>query len=373
MNRRWLLVFACVFAVALAFVLLPTPATATQAFVFQSPLAPPNDNFADATEIYQLPFSAYLNVGSATTEPNEPIPPGVGYIGNTVWYRFTPSKSQSLIFYNWQEYEQVVGVYAYGPSGNLGSVDDLSTPGGSAVFLADAGTTYYLQIGLRDTYPWTTGVSFGLAATPPPTVWGNIWPYSPSTFDVVNFSGSASGEGGLPVTSWLWDFGDGTTSTDLYTTHQYAADGNYTAVLTVVAADGQTGSTTLDVRVRTLDVAITKFSVPQSAKAGQTRQLSVGLVNNRVEEYVRVELYKSVPAGGGYWEQGSFVLVGQLTQFVPVRSANRTTEFGFNYTFTPEDAAVGKVTFKAIAYMVDGHDALPADNQAIADPTKVNP
>lgn len=372
MNRRWLLVFACVFAVALAFVLLPTPATATQAFVFQSPLAPPNDNFADATEIYQLPFSAYLDVGSATTEPNEPIPPGVGYIGNTVWYRFTPSQSQSLWLRNWG-YQQVMGVYTLGASGNLESVNNLSMYGSDVVFLADAGTGYYLQIGLSYAYPWETVVGFELAVTPPPSLWAYIWPSDPSTFDVVNFSGSVSSAGGMALTSVSWDFGDGTTSTDLYTMHQYAADGIYPAVLTVVAADGQTGSTTLDVRVRTLDVAITKFSVPQSAKAGQTRQLSVGLVNNRVEEYVRVELYKSVPAGGGYWEQGSFVLVGQLTQFVPVRSANRTTEFGFNYTFTPEDAAIGKVTFKAIAYMVEGRDVLPGDNEAIADPTKVNP
>jgi hypothetical protein len=33
---------------------------------------------------------------------------------------------------------------------------------------------------------------------------------------------------------------------------------------------------------------------------------------------------------------------------------------------------MGKVTFRAVANLVDARDALPADNQAIASPTKVN-
>jgi hypothetical protein len=55
-----------------------------------------------------------------------------------------------------------------------------------------------------------------------------------------------------------------------------------------------------------------------------------------------------------------------------LRGANRTTPFSFNYTFTSDDAAIGKVTFKAIANLVSARDALPADNEAIASPTKVS-
>lgn len=39
--------------------------------------------------------------------------------------------------------------------------------------------------------------------------------------------------------------------------------------------------------------------------------------------------------------------------------------------FTADDGAVGKVTFRAVATIVDARDALPADNQAIAAPTEV--
>ena len=47
-------------------------------------------------------------------------------------------------------------------------------------------------------------------------------------------------------------------------------------------------------------------------------------------------------------------------------------EFGFSYTFTADDAQIGKVTFRAVAVISGARDALPADNEAIAPPTKVS-
>jgi hypothetical protein len=43
----------------------------------------------------------------------------------------------------------------------------------------------------------------------------------------------------------------------------------------------------------------------------------------------------------------------------------------FSYTFTSNDTAFGKVTFQAVASIVDARDALPADNTATALPTEV--
>jgi hypothetical protein len=56
-----------------------------------------------------------------------------------------------------------------------------------------------------------------------------------------------------------------------------------------------------------------------------------------------------------------------------VRPSNRTTGFQFSYTFTPEDAALGRINFRAVANLVDARDALPTNNEAISLPTKVNP
>jgi hypothetical protein len=162
---------------------------------------------------------------------------------------------------------------------------------------------------------------------------------------------------------YMWDFGDGINATGNPATHHFTADGDYTVWHKVQTFDQRTAETTQIVQVRTHDVAITKFTVPQSAKVGQTRSIVVGLRNTRYPEVVVIELYKST-AGG-------FVFVGRLQQTVPVRPANRTTEFSFNYTFTQEDANMGKVTFKAIATLQDYRDALPGDNEVNALPTKV--
>jgi hypothetical protein len=148
--------------------------------------------------------------------------------------------------------------------------------------------------------------------------------------------------------------------------HVYGSDGDYVVTLKVTTTDGRTATASHTVPVRTHDVAITQFKVPQSASAGQTRQIVVGVRNNRFPENVTVMLEVSQP--GNYY---SFGQVGVLQQFVPVRSSNRTTDFAFNYTFTASDAAIGKVVFRATATLMGGHDALNADNVAISLPTKV--
>lgn len=50
----------------------------------------------------------------------------------------------------------------------------------------------------------------------------------------VSFSDASTSD----VTSWAWDFGDGSTSTDQNPTHTFLADGAYTVTLTVTSARG---------------------------------------------------------------------------------------------------------------------------------------
>ena len=104
--------------------------------------------------------------------------------------------------------------------------------------------------------------------------------------------------------------------------------------------------------------------MPNSARVGQSRQLSVDIANTRYGETVEVALLRSVPGGG-------FEPVGQVTQSVPVRSHGRMTTFAISYTFAPQDATLGKVTFQAVATIVGARDANPTDNAIIALPTKV--
>ncbi len=164
-----------------------------------------------------------------------------------------------------------------------------------------------------------------------------------------------------------WGFGDGTQPVDtsdgcVY--HQYTADGDYTVLHTVTTYDGRTASVNQTVQVRSHDVGIIKFTVPQTARAGQTRAITVGVKNTRYSETVIVDLYKSTPNG--------YAWVGSFQKEVPAKGGNRTTDFVFNYTFTAEDALMGKVTFRAIAGLLGSRDAFPGDNEAISLPVKVS-
>jgi len=229
-------------------------------------------------------------------------------------------------------------------------------------FHAQAGTEYYFLVG--GLFDQGGPVEFRLEATPPPVATMYFYPGEPSSFDAIQFYDGSYDPGGLGIASQEWSFGDGASASGCCPTHRYAADGSYTTQLTVTTVDGRTGSTSQTVLVQTHDVAIIKFTAPTAASSGQTRQLSVGLNSKRYPETVEVQLFKSVPSGYEY--------VGSRTQSVPVRASNRTTDFNFSYTFTGADAQLGKVTFKAIAFVLGVRDALPADNEAVAPPTKIN-
>lgn len=54
---------------------------------------------------------------------------------------------------------------------------------------------------------------------------------------------------GSTITSWLWDFGDGTTSTQQNPTHTYAVTGNYSVTLTVTTAEGCDATTTQTISI----------------------------------------------------------------------------------------------------------------------------
>jgi len=319
---------------------------------------PANDDFANATAVSALPFRDTVDTLAATRQAGEPTPTCGPSEGGTVWYAFTPTETASIMAN--ASYNSIVAAYTGSSLGNLAEVGCRAYYG-HVTFRATAGQTYYFQ--LARVYGQDP-VQFGLELAPPPVVNFYFYPGDPSAYDTVQFYDASYDPADAGIASREWQLGDGTTSTDYSVSHRYAADGDYTVRLTVTTVDGRTASASQTVHVRTHDVAIVRFSAPQSASVGQTRQISVDIRNTRHPETVTVQLLKSVPGG--------FQSVGALTQSVPVRVGGRVTPFAFSYTFTSDDAVMGKVTFEAIATLQDARDALPADNEAISLPTKVN-
>jgi len=326
------------------------------------PPPPANDNFSDALAIDALPFNHTVDTTGASIEAGEPSSSCVspGELAATAWYVFTPAEGVTVSANASAPFATMVAVYTGSSLADLIEVGCRTW--GLLTFHADAGNSYYLQVG--SLYGERGPVWFNLDFAPLPEADFNFYPDDPSTFDTVQFSDWSWDPADVGIASQAWDFGDGASATGCCPTHRYASDGDYSVQLAITTFDGRTGSTSRSVRVATHDVAITRVGAPQAAKSGQTRQIVVEINSKRYPERVEVQLFKSVPGG--------FEFFGSLTQQVPVRPSNRTTRFKFSYTFTGDDASIGKVSFKAIANLVDARDALPADNEAIAPPTKVN-
>ncbi|MEV0805681.1 PKD domain-containing protein [Micromonospora sp. NPDC050200] len=322
--------------------------------------APANDDFADAITVGRLPYANTQNYAGATAEAGEPTSCVTSTY--TAWYAYTPTTTGSVTARTNPGY---AGIAAYTGS----SLTALSRVGCTRLydyrpltFVAQAGRTYLFQVGSDGSASHT----FQLDVAPDPTVEFYHYPSDLSSYDQVSLSSSAYDPAGAGIASFAWDFGDGTTSTEAYPVHRFPGDGDWTVRLSVRTLDGRTASVTHVVPVRTHDVAVVKLNVPSTARVGQTIGVTVQVQNTRYDETVRVDLERSGPTG--------YASVGSSTRPVPATGTGtgKTTRFDIDYTVTADDLAIGKVSFRVVAELVDARDALPYDNELRSAPVKVN-
>lgn len=83
---------------------------------------------------------------------------------------------------------------------------------------------------------------------PTPDCWAYGW-YVPAGGLAVQFNGEAYGLDSLETYTYVWDFGDGTTSTEQNPVHTYPAEGDYIANLTATSASGCVSTTQIWVTV----------------------------------------------------------------------------------------------------------------------------
>ena len=125
---------------------------------------------------------------------------------------------------------------------------------------------------------WTTPTAVNLPSTSAaPT--GYSVNYTPVTPVAAFSANTTSGNSPLDVqftdtssnypTSWLWDFGDGTTSTEQNPNHIYTTPGNYTVTLTAINA---AGNSTYTMNITALDVTAPTVSASPVGGSFNTTQ-----------------------------------------------------------------------------------------------------
>jgi len=125
-----------------------------------------------------------------------------------------------------------------------------------------AGATSFCAVTAYDSSKVESGYSNELSVLVPsaaPVVNFTASPTSGTAPLTVTFANTTSGQ----VTSWLWDFGDGTTSTAQNPSHVYSAAGSYKPVLTATGPGGSASKT-----------AATAISVGTTAAATSTGTVS---------------------------------------------------------------------------------------------------
>ena len=101
---------------------------------------------------------------------------------------------------------------------------------------------------------FVTVVRYTLTVTDPnntPTADFNADPLEGAPHLLVSFADQSTSQDGLK--SWLWDFGDGTTSIDEFPFHTYTEEGQFTVSLTVTEIDGDSHTKTVENYVKVED------------------------------------------------------------------------------------------------------------------------
>jgi PKD repeat protein len=123
--------------------------------------------------------------------------------------------------------------------------------------------------GRKSTNVSSATISVGTAA---PSASFTFSPSSPTTGQTVNFNASAStATSGRTITSYAWNFDDGSTGSGVTTSHPFSASGSYSVTLTVTDSAGQTASTSRTVSVTDPAKPTADFNFsPTSPTVGQT-------------------------------------------------------------------------------------------------------
>lgn len=170
--------------------------------------------------------------------------------------------------------------------------------------------------------------------------------------------------------SWLWDFGDGTTSTEQHPVHTYQAEGQYTVTLTITTAAGCTNSISTNNYIRIIKPTVRIGNVPTGGCIPFTFQPvpSVSAVDGVASWFWDYgdgfTSTADTPATHTYTEVGTFTMKlrittnGGCTDSIVFPGAIRTGTkpvADFEMT-TPDTCAAADIQFTSLSTHPDGVD-----------------
>jgi PKD repeat protein len=185
--------------------------------------------------------------------------------------------------------------------------------------------------------------AFELAAVSEPTA---DFSFSANSL-LVDFTDTSTGI----IDEWLWDFGDGNTSTSQNPSHTYAADGDYTVTLTIF---NQSGSLSHDETVSVAVPPVADFSFDASGLDVTFTDLSSGTVDSWLWDFGDGSTSTAQNPGHAFVAGGAYTVsltvtnaggqdtMNRLVEVAPVPSAGFSVSAnGLEVTFT--DTSTGTI------------------------------
>ncbi len=220
-------------------------------------------------------------------------------------------------------------------SEDIGVSETSSTPVGESLQLGGTGSVYAdfsWQAPQVDTpAAINTGQTFvGAPANQAPVAEAN-GPYSADEGALVVFSSTGSNDPDGSIVSWLWNFGDGTTSTAAAPSHAYAVAGNYTATLTVTDDQGATGQDTAPVAILDTTPPAAPTALAATAADGS---VDLDWANNGEGDLAGYTVYRATATGGPYVALNGMLL--SVSAYTDNAVSNGTTYY---YVVSASDGA----------------------------------
>lgn len=184
------------------------------------------------TNFYPIPTTARINFISGTASPESGVAP--------LTVQFNDTSRYPLGSWDWDFGDGSTHSYIKNP------VHVYTTPGSFQVTLKQ-----------KNAYVTPTKIVVITVTSPAPIDIPNIT--ATIICPIVFFNGTSAGD----PTSWLWNFGDGTTSSEQNPVHRYSVNGEYTVNLTATNVSGFSSASKqifLDCVIPVSDVTITTWT-----------------------------------------------------------------------------------------------------------------
>ncbi|MDH3768536.1 MAG: PKD domain-containing protein, partial [Gammaproteobacteria bacterium] len=186
----------------------------------------------------------------------DPNGPYSGQVGDNIAFDGSGSSDPdgSIVTYDWD----------FGDGGTGAGVAPMHTYSVDGVFTVTLTVTDNDGLSSSNTTSATITPAVGNI---PPTADAN-GPYNGTERRPVQFSSAGSMDSDGTIVAYLWDFGDGSTSTDANPTHDYLAAATYDVTLTVTDDAGATGSDSTTATIEAMQVNMPPVADPNGPYSG---------------------------------------------------------------------------------------------------------